>query len=392
MSARIVTGVDALINDTTALRELAGKRIGVLCHSASVTHTYQHVVDALIDRGLDVCRLFAPEHGVRGVEQAMDEVDERTDSVTGLPVTSLYGTTEQSLVPDARMFDGLDCLLIDVQDVGVRYYTYAATAWKFAEVATSAGIACWVLDRPNPLGRSIEGPIVDPGLESFVGTLPVPTVHGLTMAEMIGFARALGHPIEARVFRCQNWDGKRVMDEQSMTWVMPSPNMPTLQTAQVYAGMCLLEATNVSEARGTTRPFELFGAPWVDAPALKRHLELLSLPGVRFRETAFKPTFEKFAGQVCKGLQLHVVDVSAYQSLLTGVAVIHGLITLHGDDFAWRAEPYEFVSDRPAIDLLIGNPQIREALERGEEFSDLAEALRTPEDTLRVIRDVRNET
>jgi uncharacterized protein YbbC (DUF1343 family) len=386
---RVETGLDRFLADDDAIEELRGKRLGVLCHSSSVTSDFEHVVDALQRLELNVVRLFAPEHGVRGVEQAMDSVDEREDSVTGIPVVSLYGDSEDSLVPQPEDFSGLDHLLIDVQDIGVRYYTYAATAWQFAEVAHDAELACWLFDRPNPLGREVEGPVVESGMESFVGTLPLPTVHGLTMGEIIGFAEQHGHPTDVRVFDVDNWSGRAAVDENEITWALPSPNMPTLRTAQVYAGMCLFEATNVSEGRGTTRPFELFGAPWLDPTALKGMLQALDLPGVRFRETAFRPTFEKYADEICRGLQLHVVDSNAYQSLATGAAILYGIHRLHRDEFDWRREPYEFVSDRPAIDLLIGHSRFRESLESNEDFPTLLKHLETPGSTLSTIEKVR---
>ena len=310
----------------------------------------------------------------------MEAVGSEVDPLTGLPSVSLYGATLEQLTPTAADLAGLDVVLVDLQDVGSRYYTYVYTALFMAQACARAGVRCLLLDRPNPLGGAVEGPTVGERFRSFVGWLPLPTRHGLTPGEVLAFAAAAGFAHNAEVVPCDGWHRGLWMDEHDAPWVLPSPNMPTLDTAVVYPGMCLLEGTNISEGRGTTRPFEIFGAPYINAHELGRVLADLQLPGVAFRACAYVPTFDKFRGQRCYGLQQHITDREAYRPLLTGAAILWAVARLYPAHFAWRADAYEFVDDVPAIDLLFGSELPRGCIERSEPFAALAALLATPAD------------
>src|SRR5262249_40398403 len=279
-----------------------------------------------------------------------------------------------SLSPQPEQLAGLDVLVIDLVDVGSRYYTFQATMLLCLEAAARHGLRTLVLDRPNPLGGvAVEGPLLRPGFESFVGMHPLPTRHGLTIGELARLYQAeRGLQGQLEVVPCEGWQREHYFDATGLPWVLPSPNMPTLETALVYSGQCLLEGTNLSEGRGTTRPFELCGAPWIEPRALAARLREADLPGVVFRPAWFQPTFQKWAGQTCGGVQLHVRDRDAFQPVRTGLALLQAYRELSGDRFAWRREPYEFVADRPAIDLLFGNARERLALERGTSAAAIA--------------------
>jgi uncharacterized protein YbbC (DUF1343 family) len=377
---KVQTGLEVLCAERLDL--CRGRRVGVLCHPASVTADLVHVVDRLIAAGVRPARLFGPEHGVRGEAQDMVGVDGERDRRTGIPVTSLYGDSFESLQPNAQELAGIDVLLVDLQDVGSRYYTYVWTMALVMQAAARARVHVVVLDRPNPLGGvEIEGGEVAPDCESFVGLGSIPVRHGLTIAEIAQLVRAgipWGAPRFAQPLDCElsvvpmrGWKRRDLFDATGLPWVLPSPNMPTVDTAVVYPGMCLLEGTNVSEGRGTTRPFEIFGAPFVDGYALAERLSAYDLPGLRVRPLSFRPVFHKFGGQSCGGVQLHVVDRACYRSYRTGVAVLRELWALGGEAFGWRTERYEFVSDRPAIDLLTGSEAVRLGIERGEPVEEL---------------------
>ena len=356
--------------------------MGLLCLPASVAADLTHAVDRLIAAGIRPTRLFGPEHGVRGEAQDMIGVEGERDGRTGIPVTSLYGDSVESLEPPAEALADIDVLLVDLQDVGSRYYTYVWTMVLCMKAAARAGVAVVVLDRPNPLGGvEIEGGDVEPDAESFVGLGSIPVRHGLTIGELARLVRAglpWGGPrfaqpmdVELDVVRMQGWRRADAFEATGLPWVLPSPNMPTPDTAFVYPGMCLLEGTNVSEGRGTTRPFELFGAPFVDGYCLAEGLHACDLPGVRFRPLTFRPVFHKFGTQSCGGVQVHVLDRRTFRPYRTGVAVLRALWAVAGEAFRWRTERYEFVSDRPAIDLLTGGAAVRTGIERGLALEEL---------------------
>lgn len=367
----VLSGLDRLLLNEAYLTFLQRQRVGFLGHAASVTRDFEHAIDALIRHGVKPKRLFGPEHGLRGEAQMMVAVEHAVDPVTGIPIQSLYGSTYASLAPASDAIADLDVILIDVQDVGSRYYTYVATALKLCAMATQHGVHCIVLDRPNPLGRRREGPSIDEGFHSFVGELALPNRHGLSVAELFTYAVQQGEKLYYEVVACESWDPTHRLRESEFTWAMPSPNMPTLDTALVYPGGCLLEATNMSEGRGTTRPFELFGAPWIDSAALQRQLNEAELLGVRWRQASYIPAFDKFEGEVCYGLQAHVLDEERFEPLRTYAAIILATSQLFSESFGWRPGAYEFVEDIPAIDLLAGSSRLREIVERGGTFDDV---------------------
>ena len=376
----VQTGLDVLLGERLDL--LRGRRVGVLCHPASVDGRLVHIVDALAAAQVKLTRLFGPEHGIRGEAQDMVGVGADRDARSGLPITSLYGESIDSLAPGSDAMADLDVLVVDLQDVGSRYYTFVWTMALCMQSASRAGVPVIVLDRPNPIGGvAIEGGDVEPWAESFVGLGSVPVRHGLTIAEMARlvvtgipwggerFAKPLD--CDVHVVAMRGWKREAFFDATSLPWVLPSPNMPTVDTALVYPGLCLIEGTNVSEGRGTTRPFEIIGAPFIDGHRMAECLTAERLPGVRFRPLTFRPTFHKFAGQVCGGVQIHVTERRAFRSYLTGVAILRALFALGGEAFRWRAERYEFVSDRPAIDLLTGGNALRKGIEAGASLPDL---------------------
>jgi uncharacterized protein YbbC (DUF1343 family) len=380
VAARTLTGLEVLCAERLEL--LRGRRVGLLCHPASVTADLVHAADRLLAAGVKITRLFGPEHGVRGEAQDMIGVDAERDRRTGLPVTSLYGSSPESLEPSPESLADIDVLLVDLQDVGSRYYTYVWTMALSLKAAARAGVSLIVLDRPNPLGGiEIEGGQVTTETESFVGLGSIPVRHGMTIGELARLVRAglpwggprFAAPIDCdlTVIEMRNWRRHDHFDATGLPWVLPSPNMPTPDTAWVYPGMCLIEGTNVSEGRGTTRPFEIIGAPFVDGHLLAERLALCDLPGVRFRPLTFRPVFHKFGQQSCGGVQLHVVDRATFRPYRTGVAVLRELWAIGGPDFGWRTERYEFVSDRPAIDLLTGGDAVRKGVERGVAMEEI---------------------
>ncbi len=365
------SGLDCFLDNPSAV--LRGRRVALLTNPTAVTKDFVHAVDALhAHPDVDLKLLMGPEHGVRATAQDMIEVGDERDPVTQLPVVSLYGETFDSLSPSPDSLEGIDVLIFDIQDVGARYYTYAATLALAMKVAGPLGIEVVVLDRPNPIGgHLVEGCGVEPGYENFCGLFALPQRHGLSVGELAQLYRtAFGVECDLHVVRCDGWNRQQWFDETGLPWIMPSPNMPTLDTATVYVGGCLIEGTLVSEARGTTRPFELVGAGYVDAHALSQRLSTYKLPGVHFRPTYFQPTFHKFGGQSCGGVQLHVSDRESFHSLNTGLALIHAIRGLYPSEFQWRTEAYEFRDDVPAIDLLIGHSRFRESIDSGAPFED----------------------
>jgi uncharacterized protein YbbC (DUF1343 family) len=377
----VETGLDVLCRDRLDL--CRGRRVGVLCHPASVDGALVHIVDRLIAAGVRPVRLFGPEHGVRGEAQDMIGVDHGRDAQSGIPVSSLYGETFESLTPRAEDLAEIDVLLIDLQDVGSRYYTYIWTMGLAMVAASRAGVAIVVLDRPNPLGGvAVEGGSLRVGFESFVGLGSVAVRHGMTAGEIARLVRAgmpWGVPRFARPLDCdltvvpmRGWRRAMGFEQTGLPWVMPSPNMPTPDTAFVYPGQCLVEGTNLSEGRGTTRPFELVGAPFLDGQRLARALDALALPGVRFRPLSFRPMFHKFAGRSCGGVQLHVVDRATFLPYRTGIALLAAARAQAEDQFRWRSEPYEFVTHPPAIDLLTGGDEVRRGIDAGASLDEIA--------------------
>jgi uncharacterized protein YbbC (DUF1343 family) len=366
------TGLERLLE---APRDWLGKaRVGLVANPTAVDRRLRHAVDLLHGHpDVDLRLLFGPEHGIRGAAQEMIEVGDSRDPVTGLPEASLYGRSFKSLSPTAEQLSRIDCILFDIQDIGARYYTYAATLALCMRAAKKSQVKVVVLDRPNPIGGvQIEGGGLEEGLENFCGLYPIPQRHAMTVGELARLYNDAFHVgCDLEVVACDGWSRDRYYDVCGLPWVIPSPNMPTLDTAIVYPGMCLLEGTNLSEGRGTTRPFELFGAPFIDARKLAEELRRHDLPGVMFRPCVIEPTFHKFARQRCGAVQLHVTDRLVFRSYRTAVAVLVSVRSLWPEAFAWRTEPYEFRDDAPAIDLLTGTPKVREAIDRGEDLDSV---------------------
>jgi uncharacterized protein YbbC (DUF1343 family) len=379
------TGLDILRD--SHWQPLRGQRLGLVCHPASVDSRLRHAVDLIaLAPGVQLVALFGPEHGFHGVAQDLIGVGDTTAGA--FRVQSLYGDSVESLRPTAEQLHGIDTLVIDLQDIGSRYYTFQATMLYCLEAAAESQVRVVVLDRPNPLGGvEVEGPALRAGYESFVGPHSIATRHGLTMGELAQLYRTeLTANVKLDVIACEGWRRDMSFEPTALPWVMPSPNMPTIETAVVYPGQCLLEGTNLSEGRGTTRPFELCGAPWINPRELIARLEHDDLPGVVFRPVWFRPTFQKFAGQDCGGVQLHVTDRAAFHPVRTGLALLQALRDLSGTRFAWRTEEYEFVSDRPAIDLLFGSDRERLALEAGKSWREIAAAWEPEEAAFRKRR------
>ena len=364
------TGLD--IFEKNWPRKLKGARAGLLVHPASVNGRLEHAFDCLIKSGkIELKALFGPQHGIRGETQDnMIEWEGFRDKKTGLPVYSLYGQTRK---PHPSMLRDIDVMVIDMQDVGSRYYTFIWTMELCMQACNETGKSVVVLDRPNPLaGIHTEGPVLDMNYTSFVGRRPMPVRHGMTIGEIGSYLKNEFYPsLDFHIVPMKGWERKMWFDETGLPWVMPSPNMPTLETAVVYPGMCLLEATNLSEGRGTTRPFEIFGAPYVDPDVLLKKLNAFKLAGVIFRPMYFQPTFQKHAGELCGGAQIHVINREKYRPFKAGVAIIKAVHDLYPDHFEWKQPPYEYVTDRLPVDILAGTDRLRNDIERGRSLNGL---------------------
>ena len=370
----VESGLEVLVRRRQAL--LRGRRVGLLAHQASVDRRLAHAADLLGDlRGVKLAALLAPEHGLWGAPQDHARVAGTRDAATGLPVWSLYGERRE---PTVAMLRGLDVLVVDLQDVGSRYYTYNWTMALAMRVCASVGVRVVVLDRPNPLGGVVvEGNVGDPAFASFVGLYPLAVRHGMTIGELASYLNR-EHAIGAdlTVVPMTGWRRWMLWEDTGLPWVAPSPNMPTPDTARVYPGGCLIEGTNLSEGRGTTRPFEWIGAPYLDAHRYAAALERLRLPGVRFRPARFLPTFQKWAGRLCGGVQVHVTDRARFKPFLTGLAEIAVARRLAPRQFAWRRPPYEFEKRLLPIDILCGTDGVRKAIEGRRPLSAIERAWR----------------
>ncbi len=377
----IETGLDILLLADSEILKKESK-VGLLSHGAGVDGKLVHSSRRLVEKcGSGLVMLFGPEHGMRGEAQDMEPVERYVDRATGRQVVSLYGSDEDSLSPAREAFDELDVLVADLQDVGARYYTYVWTLVRCLDVAANAGVKVVVCDRPNPLGGvAIEGAGIETGYRSFVGGHDVSVRHGMTIGElclMVKKERSID--VDLEVVPMKGWRRDMLFEDTALPWVLPSPNMPTRDTALVYPGGCLVEGTQLSEGRGTTRPFEIMGAEFIDPDRLVETLYRLDLPGVLFRPVYFQPTFQKSAGKICGGIQQHVTDPAAYKSLLTGVSFLWAVRKLWPDEFRWRTHPYEFVGSIPAVDLLTGSDRFRTMLENGASPMDISETWRAYE-------------
>jgi uncharacterized protein YbbC (DUF1343 family) len=352
----VINGLDILLQNPEMLKN---RRVGLIANQTSVSMQLEYSWTMLRRAGIGLARIFSPEHGLFAVEQDQVAVTRQPD--TGCEIVSLYGDSEQTLAPARELLEGLDVVLFDIQDVGSRYYTYVNTLALFMAAAEGLDIEIMVLDRPNPLGGSIiEGPQLDPAFHSFVGVMPVPVRHGLTAGEIAHFYRSYKMlDINLSIFAMQGWSRKMLFPETGLPWVPPSPNMPTFQVAEVYPGMCLFEGLNVSEGRGTTTPFLLSGAPFVDPEELAQRLASMPLDGVVFRPTWFRPTFHKYGNEVIGGVFLHVTDHARFRPFATAVAMTCALRELYPDKLSFLDGVYEFRNDIPAFDLLAGSGAIR---------------------------------
>jgi uncharacterized protein YbbC (DUF1343 family) len=352
--------------------QLAGARVGLICNQASVNHQFRHAADLLYAHSdLNLRALFGPQHGIRGdVQDNMIETDHAVDQQTGLPIYSLYSETRE---PNEGMLKDVDVLVFDMQDVGCRIYTFAYTMANSMVAAKGFGKRVIVCDRPNPInGRDVAGNVLEPEQASFVGLFPIPTRHGMTLGELAMLFNDLFEiGCDLDVIKMEGWDRDCWYDETDGPWVMPSPNIPTLDSATVFPGTVHFEGTQISEGRGTTRPFELVGAPYIDPEQYSDRLNDLRLPGVYFRSCIFRPTFQKHGGVSCGGVQVHVIDRKAFEPVSTGVAMVKVAYELYKPDFLWKEPPYEYVYDRNPFDVIAGTTRIREAIESGASLNDM---------------------
>ena len=367
---------------------LRGTRVGLVCNHASVDRGFLHIVDRLASADdIRLAAIFGPQHGFRSdVQDNMIETPHRDDPSRRVPIYSLYSETRE---PTADMLRGIDVLVVDLQDIGARIYTYIYTMANCLRACARHHVPVIVCDRPNPInGVDVEGALLEPGFESFVGQFAIPMRHGMTIGELARLFNehfTLGAMLE--VVKMSGWTRDMYADDTDLPWVMPSPNMPTLDTAIVYPGTVLFEGTMLSEGRGTTRPFELLGAPWIEAERFAREMNALNLPGVYFRPAVFEPTFQKHAKQSCAGCQIHVLDRTAFKPVLTGAALIEMFRRIDPEKFAWRQPPYEYEHEKLPIEILAGSRALREQIESDLPPQQIAESWREDEALFRKVRE-----
>jgi uncharacterized protein YbbC (DUF1343 family) len=382
----VQAGIERLLDGHRAL--VAGRRVALVSNPASIDSRFRHAADVLFaDPDVSVVALFGPQHGFHSdLQDNMVETPHGHDERRSVPVYSLYSETRE---PTAEMLREVDVLLIDLQDVGTRVYTYIYTMANCMRAAARHGVRVVVCDRPNPVGgEAVEGATLDSAYASFVGQFPIPLRHGMTIGElarMFNDAFAIGATLD--VIPLAGWRRDMYFDDTGLPWVIPSPNLPTLDSAVVYPGAVLVEGTMLSEGRGTTRPFELIGAPWIDGERLAGTMNARRLPGVHFRPAAFEPTFQKHAKQPCGGCQLHVTDRSAFQPVRAAVELVAACRRQNPTAFAWRQPPYEYEHDKWPIDILYGSDQLRTTIDRGDEVAPLVDSWKRDEDAFRRQRE-----
>jgi len=383
MLATIRLGSDLILSST----RLNGARVGVVCNHASVDRGFRHVIDRVAAaEGVTLAAIFGPQHGFRSdVQDNMVETPHRDDPRRRVPIYSLYSETRE---PTAEMLRDVDVLLVDLQDIGARIYTYIYTMANCMRAAARHGVPVIVCDRPNPIGgTAVEGACLKPGWESFVGLFPIPMRHGMTIGELAQlFNKEFGIGASLDVIPMEGWTRSAYADSSGLPWVMPSPNMPTLDTAIVYPGTVLFEGTMLSEGRGTTRPFELVGAPWIDGERFAGDMNSLGLDGAYFRPAGFEPTFQKHAKQPCGGCQIHVTDRESFKPVKTGVALIDRFRRFDPVRFEWRRPPYEYEHEKMPIDILAGSDTLRQQIERGVSIEEIAASWRDDEEQFRRLR------
>jgi uncharacterized protein YbbC (DUF1343 family) len=355
-------------------QKLRDTRVGLLVHPASVNRRFKHAVSLFIkSKQFELKILFGPQHGIRGETQDnMLEWKGFRDATTKLPVFSLYSHTRK---PEPAMLKYIDVLVIDLQDIGSRYYTFIWTIELCMRACLEMKKSIVLLDRPNPIGgHIIEGPVLDTAYTSFVGQRPLPVRHGMTIGEIGNYLWNEFYPsLDFHVITLQGWERRMWFNDTGLPWIMPSPNMPILDTAIVYPGMCLLEGTNLSEGRGTTRPFEIFGAPFIESEILVSHLNQFRLPSVIFRPMYFQPTFQKHAGKLCGGAQIHVLNKEKFKPFKTGVAILKTIYDLFPEHFEWKQPPYEYETEKLPIDILAGTDRLRKNIENSEKLDRMAD-------------------
>ncbi len=372
-SKRIRPGIEALLSDRLDL--LQGQRIGLVCNQATVLPDLRHAADVFFEHPeIDLTTLFGPQHGIRGdVQDNMIETDHTVDKRTGLPIYSLYSETRE---PTDKMLADVDTIVFDLQDVGCRIYTFVYTMANCMRAAKRLGKRVVVCDRPNPLGgNAIEGNITEHEFKSFVGQFEIPTRHGMTTGELARmFNEHFGIGCELEVVKMDGWRRDMWGDETGLPWVLPSPNIPTVDTCVVFPATVHIEGTEMSEGRGTTKPFEINGAPFIDAYDWAAALEAYNFPGVAFRQTNFIPTFQKCAGRLCGGVQIHVTDREAFTPVIVGIAMIKTAYDLYTEHFEWKKDPYEYVFDQNPFDVVSGTDKIRKAIESGASLKEIEDS------------------
>jgi uncharacterized protein YbbC (DUF1343 family) len=370
---KIVLGLERLLTEKTDL--VRGARVGLVCNQSSVDHNLRHAADLFHERDdFELTVLFGPQHGIRGdVQDNMIETAHALDTVTQLPIYSLYSETRE---PTEEMLQNLDVLVFDMQDVGCRIYTFVYTLANCMRAAKKFGKRVVVCDRPNPInGEAVAGTVLQTEFASFVGQFPIPTRHGMTVCELAQlFNDAYGIGCDLKLVTMQDWSREMWLDETDSPWVLPSPNMPTVDTATVFPGTVHLEGTQMSEGRGTTRPFELIGAPYIEAQRYAERLSSLGLPGVYFRHCGFQPTFQKHAGRTCGGVQIHVIDRSDFEPVITGVAAVKVAFDLYPEHFAWKEPPYEYVYDKNPFDVIAGTNKLRQQIESASTVDSIVDS------------------
>ena len=373
----VLQGIDVLLRDGAKL--LQGNRIGVVCNQASIAKDGTHILDVLIAASrsakFEIRAAFGPQHGIWGhTQDNMIEWEGYKDPRTGLQFYSLYGEHRE---PTPKMLEGIDLLVFDVPEVGARYYTFIWTLALCMKACEPLRIPILVLDRVNPIGgEKVEGTVLDPNFASFVGLYPLPLRTGMTIGEVGRYLQKKFFPKTILdIVKIEAWERKQFFDETDLLWAMPSPNMPAVETALVYPGMCMIEGTRVSEGRGTTRPFETFGAPYIDGWKLAANLNALGLSGVYFRPVQLEPTFQKHAKVPCEGCFIHVLDRGTFEPVLTTVAILQEIVREWGDKFEWLPPPYEYETVKLPIDILAGNDWLRPAVQSLEPLAKIKERL-----------------
>ncbi len=365
------SGLDIFLRNPP--RKIVGKKTGVLCHAASVTASYSHILEEISQNSqLELGAVFGPQHGLFG--QTQDNMVEWEGGFThpayNVPVYSLYGKTRKPL---KHMLDGLEAFLVDLQDVGARPYTYIWTVKHCMEACEKNHIPMWILDRPNPIAAvPMDGPMLNEDFYSFVGGAEIPLCHRMTLGEIAMFLKTKYFPsLALEIVWMKEWWRDSLFNETGLPWVIPSPNMPALSTAIVYPGMVLFEATNVSEGRGTTLPFELFGAPFINSESLKQNIYRRKLPGCVFREHNFIPTFQKWKGAYCHGMQIHVTEPRLYEPVFTAVSIMEAIMQTSGSGtFQFNEPPYEYEREKMPFDILAGDSQLRNAILAGKSLKE----------------------